>query len=152
MSEWRQSLTLTKNVSRGLLTHQIFGKNSKKLTLILPTWIIWWAPNNANKWQMGFNSALKGLKSPLLTNYKQTDFRECLPLPVHNILSCSLLSTNTRLIYLGDAPVRSVGIATDYGLDGPGWYPGVDEIFRPSRPVLVPTQPPVKWVPSLSWG
>ena len=32
-----------------------------KLTLILLTWRIWWAPNNASKWQMGFNSAFKGL-------------------------------------------------------------------------------------------
>ena len=31
------------------------------LTLILLTWRIWWAPNNANKWQMGFNLAFKGL-------------------------------------------------------------------------------------------
>ena len=31
------------------------------LTLILLTWRIWWAPNNANKWQMGLNSAFKGL-------------------------------------------------------------------------------------------
>ena len=35
----------------------------------------------------------------------------------------------------------SVGIATDYGLDGPGSNPGGDEIFLGS------TQPPVKWVP-----
>ena len=35
----------------------------KYLTLILLTWIIWWAPNNANKWQMWFNSAFRGLKS-----------------------------------------------------------------------------------------
>jgi len=34
---------------------------SDVLTLILPTWRIWWAPNNASKWQMGFNSAFKGL-------------------------------------------------------------------------------------------
>jgi hypothetical protein len=31
------------------------------LTLILLTWRIWRAPNNASKWQMGFNSAFKGL-------------------------------------------------------------------------------------------
>ena len=31
------------------------------LTLILLTWRIWWAPNNASRWQMGFNLAFKGL-------------------------------------------------------------------------------------------
>jgi len=41
-------------------------------------------------------------------------------------------------------PGSSVGIVTDYGLDGPGSNPGGDEIFRPSRPALGPTQPPVK--------
>ena len=41
----------------------------------------------------------------------------------------------------------SVGIETDYRLDGPGSNLGGDEIFRPSTPVLGPTQPPVKWVP-----
>ena len=46
----------------------------------------------------------------------------------------------------------SVGIAADYGLDGPGSNPGGDKIFRPSRPALRPTQSPVKWVTSLSRG
>jgi len=48
-------------------------------------------------------------------------------------------------------PSSSVGIATDYGLDGPGLHPGGDEIFRQSRPAMGPTQPPVQWVPDLSW-
>ena len=32
------------------------------LTLILLTWSIGWVPNNASRWQMGFNSAFKGLR------------------------------------------------------------------------------------------
>ena len=49
-------------------------------------------------------------------------------------------------------PGSSVGIATDYRLDGPRSNPSGDEIFRPSRPTLGFTQPPVKWVPGLSRG
>ena len=49
-------------------------------------------------------------------------------------------------------PGTSVGIVTDYGLDDPGSNPGEDEIFRPSRPALRPTQPPVEWVSGLAWG
>jgi len=32
-------------------------------TLILLTWRIWWTPNNASRWPMGFNSAFEGFKS-----------------------------------------------------------------------------------------
>ena len=58
----------------------------------------------------------------------------------------------SRIIMSVCGPGSSVGIATDYGLDGPGSNPGGDEIFRPSRQDLGPIQPPVKWVPGLSRG
>jgi hypothetical protein len=47
----------------------------------------------------------------------------------------------------------SVGIATGYGLDGPGieiWW-GRD-FPHLSRPALGHTHPPVQWVPGLSRG
>jgi len=38
-----------------------FDINIGMLTLILLTWSIWRTPNNASRWQMGFNRAFKGL-------------------------------------------------------------------------------------------
>ena len=43
-------------------------------------------------------------------------------------------------------PGSSVGIATDYDMDGIESNPNAEEIFHPSRLVLGHTQPPVKWV------
>ena len=50
-------------------------------------------------------------------------------------------------------PVTLVGIATDYGLDGPGIESRWGRDFpHLSRPTLGSTQPPVEWVPGLSRG
>jgi hypothetical protein len=57
--------------------------------------------------------------------------------------------------YSGRRVVRdsAVGIATRYGLDGPGSNPGRGRDFtHPSRPGLSSTQPPIQWIPALPRG
>ena len=68
------------------------------LTRILLTWRIWWAPINASKWQMGFHSALKVLKSVGLhgiTRHVHTSFpwRRDGKISPHYSASVALLST-----------------------------------------------------------
>jgi len=45
------------------------------LTLILLRWRIWWAPNNASRWQMGFNSAFKGLMHSNVNRTHETTWK-----------------------------------------------------------------------------
>jgi hypothetical protein len=64
-----------------------------------------------------------------------------------------LLNFFFRFTFKDCWPGSSVGIATAYGLDGPGiesrWGRDFPHLSRPSPR---PTQPPVRWVPGLSGG
>jgi hypothetical protein len=65
-------------------------------------------------------------------------------LPIYQILF-------SYIFYRG--PGSSVGIATGFGLDGPGIESRWRRVFpHLSRPNLGPIQPPVQWVPSFSRG
>ena len=61
------SLWLTSNMQLIVMIHNLLppgllALRNPCLTLILLTWRIGWTPNNASRWQMGFNLASKWLK------------------------------------------------------------------------------------------
>ena len=56
---------------------------SLDLTLSPLTWKIWWAPNNASRWQIGFTSACKGLTISM----KELESKHCRP---HSSRVCSV--------------------------------------------------------------
>jgi hypothetical protein len=71
-----------------------------------------------------------------------------------NMRTAYIKRLNTFLRYpLGCGPGISVGIASGYGLVGPGIESRWGRDFsHTSRPALGPTQPPVQLVQGLSWG
>jgi hypothetical protein len=71
-----------------------------------------------------------------------------LQLQTNTAFVCNCINTYKQL-----RPGSSVGIVTDYGLDGPGIESRWGRDFsHTSRPALEPTQPPVQWVLGLSRG
>jgi hypothetical protein len=75
-------------------------KQKQTLTFILLMWKIEWIPNNANKWQVGFNSAFKGLNCRLMVLWKgtsrQTDFVSVLLL---SRAKCEILSPHLNAVF-----------------------------------------------------
>ena len=70
---------------------------------------------------------------------------ERLCLSMWRTTSCfKIISELSKPLLTLSGPGSSVGIETDFGLDGPVSNPGGYEIFRPSRQALGPTQPPCK--------
>jgi hypothetical protein len=60
---------------------------------------------------------------------------------------------SSAYLFMQCGPGSVIGIATGYELDGPAIESRWGRDFsRLSRPALVPTQPPVQWVPVLSLG
>jgi hypothetical protein len=67
--------------------------------------------------------------------------------------TCFTLFNLFTLIIFGGRPGSSVGIATGYGMDGPGIESRWGRDFpHLSRPPLEPTQPPVQWVRGVESG
>jgi hypothetical protein len=103
----------------------------------------WWKSKVRGGWKPHENLKLRTLKH--LTASKQ---------PAETILLESLNEIIFRVWSSGSCgPGSSVGIATGYGLDGPGIESRWGRDFpHLSRPTLGPIQPPVQCVPGLSRG
>ena len=60
---WKSTTDLKVLGARVATQSKFQTEDPEILTLILLIWSIGWAPNNVSKWQMGFNSAFKGLSA-----------------------------------------------------------------------------------------
>jgi len=62
-SQTREDAPQFRSMSTNVCNVRLLWKMLDTLTLILLTWRIWWAANNASRWQMGFNSVFKELST-----------------------------------------------------------------------------------------
>ena len=115
-----EPLGLDEWITLQMILKWLIWKERIGLTLILLTWRIWWAPKNANKRQMGFNWAFKGLiclrsgnagiyfvnvevkfwDSRNLKNFKTENLQNSRSLFVHRILTQYQVMYNFRFTIL----------------------------------------------------
>jgi hypothetical protein len=104
-----------------------------------------------------------GLCDELITRYRSSTVCVCVCMCVRDIvtsemrrsrsdLACGATEKNGLHLARGGRD-SSVGIATRYGLEGPGIESRLGRDFpHPSRLALGTTQPPIKWVPGVFPG
>jgi hypothetical protein len=100
----RKSVIIFSNIWKRILNTQL--KDLHILTIIPLTWKIWWTPNNASKWQMGFNSACKGLRIEASYNRYATFLFLFLRAISRNKSFCSQETHNQPRILIGDSDFR----------------------------------------------
>ena len=81
-------------------------------------------------------------------------YKKTVPLNEGPITLYLVISSSCKIFVLTSVGrYSSVGIETHHGLDGPGFETRWGRDFpHPSRPDLVPTQPPVQWMQGLFPG
>jgi len=82
--------------------YDISSLKVNNLTLILLTWRKWWAPNNASKLQMGFNSGFKGLSSSVTPTDRPPGIVPRIPRTVRTKLQCAAVTVSLATVPPGE--------------------------------------------------
>jgi hypothetical protein len=126
-----------------------FSRKIKHVLFLLPNWVFF--SGRLKSYLLYENPAFSIREFQIVTLCHSTQWVGERTRYYNDKFASNLFNIDTRW---RSGPGSPVGIATGYGLDGPGtesrW--GRDFPHHLSRPALRSTQPPVQWVPGLSQG